>query len=128
MSPVLSIQGAVKGAWLRELFPGSRIFVRHLDANGKYDNAYAGGVTKTTVTADGVLWAQSEGWPTILRLTESGDLRRFLLPCADPYLRVLRGPHDGVWFISHDAGCSGSVERDGIHVGNLPREEITSYL
>jgi hypothetical protein len=120
------IRGAMRGAWLREDL-GGRILVRHVERDGQASGIYIPDARTHVVTNDGVLWAQSNDWPTVIRLTESGEMTRYMLPCADQRLTLRAGPQNGVWFLSLDPECSGFIDANGIHVRDLPSVETVYY-
>ncbi|MHB1770041.1 MAG: hypothetical protein ACYCPH_03110 [Minisyncoccota bacterium] len=125
---VLDIIGAPHGAWLDESSPGEGVMLRQLRSDDKKDTGrYLTEVNKAVVTVDGTLYARSSKWPTIVRMTESGQVTRYRLPCPDPYLRLVPAPNDGLWFIGKDPHCSGRIEAGAVHVQNLPLVESMEY-
>lgn len=125
---VLSITGAHWNAWLEELFQDRRVMIRKVNTAGsKGGGAYAADVRSILVAPDGTLWAQSRLWPTILRITESGEVTRYRLPCLDQHLVFLHGPNNGLWFLSKERHCNGYIDAADIHVRDLPMMQHVDY-
>jgi len=124
---VLSVNAARSGAWLRQSFSNSRVILRHIGETGVGDHLYVTNVGASIVAPDGAVWAQSANWPTIIRLSEDGAMTRYLLPCSDQQLRLLHAPNNGIWLLSQEPHCSGLIDRNAIHVRDLPLIEQTDY-
>lgn len=124
---VLSIQAARAGGWLRQSFSNSRVLLRHVSEAGVGDHLYVTNVGTSIVAPDGAVWAQSANWPTVIRLSENGTMKRYLLPCFQPGLRLLHAPNNGVWFLSQEPHCSGLIDVNAIHVRDLPLVQQTDY-
>jgi len=73
------VHAARVGAWLQESYLAGKTIV-HVSANPSSPQFGARG-TMAEVTSDGALWALSDAWPTIVRVTETGDVTSYRLPC-----------------------------------------------
>ena len=125
---VLSVRGAQSDAWLEELYQDRRVIIRKVNTAGSNGGgAYAVDVKAFVVAPDGTAWVQSSAWPTILRITEAGEVTRYRLPCFDQHLVLLHGPNNGLWFLSKEPHCSGYVDAAAIHVRDLPMVEYVDY-
>jgi hypothetical protein len=95
-----------------------------LRIDGKTTGAWVAGVRTSIVTRDGTLWAESDEWPTIARMTEDGKMTRYALPCADKRLSLVPGPQNGIWFRSPEPNCSGYIDAAAITLREFPYVEI----
>lgn len=123
-----SIIAARAGAWLVESF-GSKRVIHHVNPTGQEDSfIWVSDVRSVLTAADGSAWITSDIFPTVLHLSEGGELSSYKLPCDDKHMRLVPAPNDGVWFNGYDPGCSGSIDSHGIRVGTQPQVEYTDYM
>lgn len=125
---VVNVYGGGDGAWLLESIPnvGESLTFLHDDVSEQALRVVQH-VKAFVVTRRGTLFALSDRWPTVMRLSRSGELSRYRLPCPDPYLRLLPAPNDGLWVWSKDPRCSALIANGAIRTQGLPSVETVEY-